>query len=316
MHPGKEVLWRRAPARLARVFLLLLLSACSTFKPPLAVDHLPAWVAHRPLDLGRDPVALVLSGGSARGFAHIGVIKVLEANGLRPDIVVGVSAGSMIGAFYASGMSAAQLEHAASRLDLSLFNDLTLPALFFLPGELGLIRGDKLQEFVARQAGNRDIETLPLRFAAVATDLQHGTPVIFNSGDTGLAVRASSSVPVIFTPAEFGGRRYADGQLVSPLPIAAARALGAKVVIAVDATFPPGDAFLANPLSVLFQSLTIATQRIKENELPGATLVITPAMHTSSQFSISDRKMLIDAGETAALRMLPEIKSAFARSSH
>ena len=196
----------------------------------------PRGGAIRAFDAKRPVVALVLSGGSARGFAHIGVIRVLEQMGIEPDLIVGTSAGSIVGAGYAAGMTANQLQDAARRFDKSLFMDIAFSnfGLPLIPNELGLIRGKRLQRFVDDLVAHRPIEALPRRLAITATDLQSGKTMLFTHGSAGLAVRASSSVPGLFAPPEIGGRVYVDGQVSSPLPILAARSLGADIVIAVD----------------------------------------------------------------------------------
>ena len=292
----------------------ILLGGCATFQPPAPTDSPPAVVAAQPFLPGRAPVALVLSGGSARGFAHLGVIKVLDANGLKPDIIVGTSSGSMIGALYASGLTAAELVTAAGQMDKSVFNDFVLPGLGFLPGEMGFVRGEKLHRFLDARLKHHHIQDFPIRFAAVATELSTGKPVAFNSGDAGLAVLASSAVPGVVTPVAIGKHHYSDGQISSPLPVAAARALGAKVVIAVDVIYPPADAFVYSAPGVIFQAYAVAVHHLKEYEKAGADLVVAPALpKTAGQFSFADRQRLIDAGEQAAIRMLPEIRAAFAK---
>lgn len=256
-------------------------------------------------------MALVLSGGLARGFAHIGVIKVLHEAGIEPDLVVGASAGSVVAAAYASGMDAEQLTAAARTINSSMLYDLTIPKLGqpIVRGELGFVRGERLQAFVDRLVGGRRMEDLPRRLAVVATDLQSGKPAIFTHGHTGLAVRASSSVPGIFVPPSIEGRMYIDGQVSSPLPVTAARVLGAGIVIAVDATFPPDHADIANVASVLFQSFTIATQRIRDYELGLATIVIKPQIKTSGQLGLTDREWVMAEGERAARAMLPQLRA-------
>jgi NTE family protein len=291
----------------------LLLAGCATFQPPAPVDELPTSVAPTPFPIGRKPVALVLSGGSARGYAHIGVIRVLEANGLRPDIIVGTSAGSIVGALYASGLTAAELDRAIAQLDASVFNDFVLPGLSVLPGEMGFVRGEKLHRFIDARVRHHHIQDFPIRFAAVATELATGRPVAFNAGDAGLAVLASCAVPGVITPVVIGRSRYSDGQISSPLPVATARSLGAKVVIAVDVTYPPEDAFVYSAIGVLFQSFTASVHRLKEFEKADADLVIVPAIErTASQFSFADQARLVAVGERAATSMLPAIRAAFA----
>ena len=256
----------------------------------------------------------MLSGGAARGFAHIGVIKVLEENGLKPDIVVGTSAGAIVGALYASGLTATELAAMTRGMGASLFTDFVLPGLGFLPGEMGFVRGEKLQRFVKARLKHPHIQDFPIRFAAVATDLATGEPVAFNSGDAALAVVASSAVPGVITPVRIGRKNFGDGQIASPLPVALARSLGAKVVIAVDVAYPPADAFLYSAFSVLFQAFTISIQQLKKTEAAQANLVIAPVLKsTSGQFSFDDRDHLMAAGEEATRKALPQLRELFSR---
>lgn len=294
----------------------LLLGGCATFQPPMQSDHPPSAVAARPFPPGRAPVALVLSGGAARGFAHVGVIKVLEQQGLKPDLIVGTSAGSIVGALYASGLTAAELESAVAQMDKSVFSDYVLPGLGFLPGEMGFVRGEKLHRFIDAHVNTHHIEDFPIRFAAVATELSTGNVTAFNSGDAGLAVVASSAVPGVITPVVIDRRYYGDGQIASPLPIGAARALGAQIVVAVDVVYPPQDAFLYSAVSVLFQSFAISAHRLKESEKTGADLLIAPVIQkTPGQFTFADRRHLIEAGEQASMALLPSILATFSQNA-
>jgi NTE family protein len=290
-----------------------LLAGCAIFDPPLREAPEPAFVPAAPFPADSPAVALVLSGGGARGFAHVGVIKALEANGLRPDLVVGTSAGSIVGALYASGLSPAELEAAVREMDGSVFADLVLPSLGFLPGALGFIKGDRLHRFVDRHARVHRIEDFPIRLAVVATDLKEGTPVVFNAGGVGAAVRASSAAPGLIAPVEIGSRLYGDGQISSPLPVALARSLGARKIIAVDVLYRPEDALLFSAVGVVFQAFNIATHRLKEHERVQADAVIEPVLRrTSGQFSFGDREWLIAAGEEATLKELPRLRVLFA----
>lgn len=294
--------------RLSIAALGFLLAACAATEATRQASESPRFEPGP----GNAQVALVLSGGSARGFAHVGVLKVLEAHGLRPDLIVGCSAGSIIGGLYASGLDAAQVERAVATLDARSFGDVAVPGLAFLTSPLGLLRGDGLHDFMDRSVGRHKIEDFPTRFAAVATDLESGDPVIFNAGDIGWAVQASSAVPGLIAPARIGGRLYSDCQVSNPLPVQAARRLGARRVIAVDVVYPPEDAGLTSSLRVMFQALNIATFRLKEWEAMGADVVIAPDLpKTSGQFGFSDRPMLTDAGARATERMLPRIAALF-----
>jgi NTE family protein len=294
---------------LATLAIIQLSGCASTRTPSTTSEPEPRSGTVRAFDAQRPVVALVLSGGSARGFAHIGVIRALEQMGIEPDLIVGTSAGSIVGAGYAAGMTANQLEDAARRFDKWLFMDLAFPkvGLPLIPSELGLIRGDRLQRFVDELVQQRPIESLPRRLAVAATDLQTGKTTLFTHGCTGLAVRASSSVPGLFTPPSIGGRLYVDGQVSSPLPVQAARSLGADVVIAVDTTYPPDHADVTTTAGVLFQSFLIAGNRIKDTEVAAADIVIRPEIKTSGQLGFEDRDWLIVSGEVAARSMRHEL---------
>jgi len=211
-------------ALLAGVF-----SACAPLSIDTARREPPSARAIVPLKSERPIVALVLGGGGARGFAHVGVIKALEAAGVKPDIVAGSSSGAIVAALYASGYSGLELEQIAVDLDQGALID------FSLFGS-GWVQGVALQDYVNKAVGERPIEKLAKPFAVVATDAKSGRMVVFNRGDTGLAVRASSSVPDLFVPPVIDGVAYLDGGLTSPVPVRVAKAMGADFVIAVDLT--------------------------------------------------------------------------------
>lgn len=292
--------------------LVLALCACSSFKPegrPVAEIDEPRYLA--PSSTRAPQVALVLSGGSARGFAHLGVLRVLEREGLRPDLVVGTSAGAIAGGLYASGMSIDEIEALAVQLDWFTVFDVD-PVHSLLGGVgLGLARGRRLETLLRKSLGV-SIQAFPMAFAAVATDLNSGQTVVLNHGDAALAMRASSAVPGMLEPVKVGGRLLADGQIVSPLPIAVARQLGARVVIAVDLVFPPKDSAMSNPVSVLFQTVLISSYRHLLNERPLADLVLSPKIETTGQLGFGDRDWLIKSGAAAAEAALPQLRAAFA----
>ena len=257
--------------------------------------------------------ALVLSGGGARGFAHLGVLRVLEREGLRPDLVVGSSAGAIVGALWASGMTATEIERASDQLDWSVLFDFDPIRAVFGGLGLGLVRGDRLEKFL-RQFISKPIENFPIPFAAVATDMENAESVALNRGDAAKAVRASCAVPALYEPVRARGRLLADGQISSPLPVPTARLLGAIKVLAVDTIFPPHHAEMSNPLSMLFQSLIVSGWRHLLTERAQANLIIAPEIRTSAQLGFDSRDWVIKAGEAAAVAQLPEIKRLFASS--
>lgn len=181
-------------------------------------------------DKTRPVVALVLGGGGMRGFAHIGAIKSLEAHGIRPDMVVGTSAGALVGAVYASGKTPSEMIALADTVKETDLIEIT-------PSQQGLIDGTRLRRYVNEQVNHRPIEAFPIRYAAVATQMHTNTAVTFRTGEAGLAVQASSSVPKLFIPPripKIGGKKYVDGSQVALLPTRIAKSLGADIIIAVD----------------------------------------------------------------------------------
>jgi NTE family protein len=270
--------------------LSLPLVACSPFasKP---VEAPPA----------KPVIALVLGGGAAKGFAHIGVIKALEAQGIVPDIVVGTSAGSVVGAMYAAGKSGFELQTLAITLDESQVSDWSLP-------DRGVLKGDALAAFINKAIGNLQIEKLPKRFGAVATDLASGEPIVFRSGDTGTAVRASSSVPGIFQPVAIRGREYVDGGLVSPVPVRFAREMGATFVIAVDISNKPQMGKTKSSLDVLLQTFAIMGQSLNRSELPLADVVIRPDISQLASADFKTRHLAVLEGEKATAQAMPALK--------
>lgn len=270
-----------------------LLAACSTFSSPPP--------AQPPKPLQKPKIGLALGGGAAKGFAHVGVIKVLEAAGLTPDLVTGTSAGSVVGSLYASGLSGMQLQSRAIQLDESNLTDWTLSSK-------GVIKGEKLQNWINAQVANKTMEQLPRPFGAVATELDSGRKVVFRLGNTGQAVRASASIPNVFLPVKIGSKSYVDGGLVSPVPVSAAREMGADFVIAVDISARPRKGAATGFLSMLDQSLNIMNGPALAQELKQADVVIRPQVQDIGSAQFDARHQAILEGERAAQAALPQIR--------
>lgn len=252
----------------------------------------------------REPViALALGGGGAKGFAHIGVIKVLESHGIKPKIVTGTSAGSFVGSLYASGKSPYQLQHIALTFKESDIRDLTL-------NRQGFIAGQKLQDFVNQHVANKPIEKFPIRFAAVATRLDNGRKADFIKGNAGQAVRASCSIPNVFVPATIGGTQYVDGGLVSPIPVETAKAMGADLVIAVDISARPTGNQPVNMWGLLDQTLNIMGQQSINQELAQANIVIQPKVGHIGTLDLKASNQTILEGEKAAQLKIRAIQQA------
>ncbi|UUZ70609.1 patatin-like phospholipase family protein [Polaromonas sp. P2-4] len=256
-------------------------------------------VAKKPLKIG-----LALGGGAARGFAHVGVIAVLEEAGLRPQYVVGTSAGSLVAALYASGKTSAQLQQTALNMEEVAITDWMLPII-----GRGMFRGDALARYVNGLVAGRLIENMAIPLGIVATDLNSGQAVLFQRGDTGTAVRASSAVPAVFVPVKINGREYVDGGLVSPVPVRFARQMGADVVIAVDISSPPEANPAEGTLQILLQTFAIMGKSINHYELKDAEVVVRPALAGLKSADFSARQRAIDAGRAAMLAALPALKA-------
>jgi len=249
-------------------------------------------------------IGLALGGGAARGFAHVGVIQVLEEAGIRPSLVSGTSAGSLVAALYASGKTGAQLQTIAETMEEATIADWTLQVF-----TRGALRGEALAKYVNLQVGQKPIESLPMPLGIVATDLNSGNDIVFQRGDTGTAVRASSAVPAIFQPVKIGNHEYVDGGLVSPVPVRAARKMGAELVIAVDISSPPESASAAGTIDILLQTFTIMGKSINSLELQSADLVVRPQLQGISSADFGARKRSIEAGRQAMQAALPQLRA-------
>ncbi len=276
--------WANLPYMLRTTLSLLLalaLAGCTTAPHEYADLAPPRAVAIEPVRAARPVVALVLGAGGSRGFAHVGVIKALEAAGIRADIVVGSSSGSVVAALYAGGNDARALEAMALGIEDSDLIDFTL----FGPGR---VQGDALQDYVNKALANRSIEALGRPFAVVATERATNTMTIFNRGNTGLAVRASSSIPNVFWPVLIEGREYVDGGLTSRVPVTVARRMGADVVIAVDVSWRGS------------------------SEVDAADIAIRPATPRTRSLDFSAKVEAIAAGEAATRDAIPAIRESIA----
>jgi len=287
------------------ILVLLVATACTGTKvPPLGADRPPA------------KIALALGGGAARGFAHVGVIKALEAQGISPDIIVGTSAGSVVGALYASGLNGFQIQE----LSMNMGEDQVLDgsglyrcmAETLISSKRGCIKGQALQDFINRNIKDRPIEKLDKTFAAVATNLNNGEMMVFRSGNTGAAVRASSSVPVIFQPVTINGQDYVDGGLVAPVPASVARNMGADFVIAVDISDRPLDRSTAGISDVLWQTFSIFGQTLNRHEQTSADIIVRPVTYGLPSADVSGLNKAVLEGEKAVAKILPELKARLA----
>ncbi len=286
------------PSAILTFTAALLLGGCNSATPPAPM------VASAALPPAK--IALVLGGGAARGFAHIGVIKALEAQGISPDMIVGTSAGSVVGALYAAGYNGFDMQKLSMQMEEGQVSDWSMP-------NRGVIKGEALQDFINTSVKQRPLEKLNKLFAVVATDLHSGEMIVFRTGNTGMAVRASSSVPGVFQPVSINGHDYVDGGLVSPVPVRVARALGADFIIAVDISDRPQYGKTESTLDVLMQTFTIMGQTINRNELPGADMVIRPLTLGINSTDFNGRHLAVLEGEKAVAAILPDLKAKLAK---
>ena len=294
--------------RVAALFLatIVLGAACALTPDSYRGASVPRAATIVPLEAARPVIGLALGGGGARGFAHIGVIKALEDAGIVPDIVTGASSGAVIAALYAGGHDGRRLAEIARDLERSDLVD------FVLIGR-GWVRGEALQDFVNRMVGDRPIEGLARPFAVVATAAKSRRMTVFNRGNTGLAVRASASIPDLFIPPVIDGEEFIDGGITSPVPVKVARAMGADVVIAVDVSWfaqvrsddPEGMARYGR--SVRY--------RLLNDELAAADVVVSPRTVPTRMLDFDQKEANIAAGEEAARAVLPDLKAALARAA-
>ncbi len=250
-------------------------------------------------------IGIALGGGGTKGFAHVGVIKSLEAQGLIPELISGTSAGSVVGALYASGMSGFALQEASFALDETKLRDIE-----WLKMRSGLVIGQKLQDYVNELVNNRPIDKLGKPFVAVATDLDTGQRTAFARGNTGQAVRASCSIPGIFQPTLISGKHYVDGGVVSPVPVDAVRELGADIVIAVDISAKVSGATSGWWGDTLSKTITIMGQKLGEQELARADVVIRPQVGKIGVNDFDQKNNAILEGEKAVTLALPVIRAA------
>lgn len=283
---------------------LAALAACSSTPPtPSAPSHedTATTPAATPIKIG-----IALGGGAAKGFAHIGVIKMLEANGFTPAVVAGTSAGSVVGALYASGMNAFELQEKAVALDEAKIRDLQWSSG-------GLVLGQKLEDYVNEQVQRKPLEQLAKPFVAVATRLEDGERTVFARGNTGQAVRASSSIPGVFQSVAIGKYHFVDGGITSPVPVDAARQLGADVVIAVDISSKARGKTPDGLLGTLGQSIAIMGQKLGQAELARADIIVRPKVLDIGSADFSQRAQAIVEGEKAAMAVMPQIRALMAK---
>ena len=282
----------------ALLSVCLALAACQTPPPPPAAPTV--WKEVPPV------VGVALGGGGARGFAEVGVLRVLEAARIPMDRVAGTSVGSLIGALYADTGSVVDLEFTSVQVTAEdIFDRSTLA---FFSG--GFVKGERIETFLETHLKHKTIEGFAVPFAAVAVDLRTGEPVAFRQGPAARAIHASAAIPGVFVPVSIDGRTFVDGGVTDPVPVDAVRDMGAEVVIAV--TIPPSVPSRApqNPFEVAIQSSTIMAAEVGRCNVRTADVVITPEVNGVAFDDFTQKKRLFEAGMAAARTALPAIRAA------
>jgi NTE family protein len=254
----------------------------------------------------RPKIALVLGGGAARGFAHVGVIRALEQEKIPIDMIVGTSVGSLIGAIYANDANSFELEWTAFTLGK---DDLFDYAIFSAITGMGVVRGDKLEDFVRAKIPTANIENLKLPFTAIATDLNRGTRVVLDRGSVAKAVHASSAIPGVFSPVDYQGRLLVDGGIVDNIPISVARDKGADIVIAVDISENVTNFNITNLVDVVIQSANIMFNENVKYRKKDADVLITPTVGDVGMLDFTQKKRCMQAGIAATQKAMPEIRN-------
>lgn len=280
--------------RLFSVFIILILFIASC--APMEIKPPP-----RPAK-----IALVLGAGASRGFAHIGVLKILESNKIPIHMIVGTSAGSFVGSIYAYGFTAFQLQKMSFSIERGDIVDLTIL-------DNGFVKGEKLEEYINTLLNNTPIEKLRIPFYAVATDIQNAQEVVFGKGNTGTAVRASCAIPGIFRPVKVGDRTYVDGGVVSPVAVDAAKRYGADFVIAVDISSDIGDRPPESTIETILQSVSIMYSKLSSIQLSKADIVIRPKVGYIGSSDFTKKHEAVLEGEKAAIEALPDINNLINR---
>ena len=248
----------------------------------------------------RAKIAVVLGAGASRGFAHVGVLKMLETHRVPVHMVVGTSVGAFVGSLYACGLSPYELQTIALGIQKDDVADYIIP-------DNGFIKGEKLENYINNLVKFTPLDKLKIPFYAVATNIRTGEEMVFGRGNTGRAVRASCAVPGIFNPVVIGENVYVDGGVVSPVAVDAARRLGADVVIAVDISSGVTPTAPLGTLETIMQSVDIMHNKMSVIQLKGADVVIRPKVTHIGSGDFTKRNEAIMEGEKAAAEAMPAI---------
>ncbi len=253
------------------------------------------------LEMRNPKIGLALGSGGARGFAHIGLLKELDKEGIQVDYIAGSSMGALMGCFYASGSDLELLEKVSLQFKRKYFLDWTVP-------KMGFVAGKKIEEYIRLFTKNKRIEDLSIPLAVIATDIEKGEKVVFREGPVYEAVRASIAVPGIFVPKRIGGRLLVDGGVVDRVPVSVAQEMGADIVIACDVSSSYEETEIQSIYDVIMKSLDILQMEVVKARGIKADVTLDPAVKMYNSMAFTNISEIIEAGEEEARRRMPEIR--------
>ncbi|MGG5253060.1 patatin-like phospholipase family protein [Neobacillus sp. SM06] len=252
--------------------------------------------------MGRRPrIGLALGSGGARGFAHLGIIKVLKEEGIPIDLIAGSSMGALVGCFYGVGIEIDHLYKLSGAFKRKYYLDFTVP-------KMGFIMGKRVKEFIRVFTHGKNIEELSIPVGVVATDLLTGEKVVFQKGPIAEAVRASISIPGIFVPEKYEGRLLVDGGVVDRVPVSVARDMGADFVIAADVSRVKRNAEITSIYDVIMQSIDIMQIEIVSHRVMDSDFMICPSVEMYSSTSFTNVAEIIAIGEAEMREKIDELK--------
>jgi NTE family protein len=276
--------------------VLAFAASCSTMQPTSRVPRQPK-------------IALVLGGGSAKGFAHIGVIRALEQEKIPIHMIIGTSVGSLIGGLYAANPNSFDLEWLAFKIDRADILDFSI-----VYSKFGPVQGARLEGFIEHNVKVKRVEDTKVPFTPVATDLNTGETILLERGSLAKAIRASSSIPGIFVPVTFDNRTLVDGGVTNNVPCDIAKAKGADIIIAVNLQKDVKNQAAAESIvDIIAQSISVMMRESSRSKLASADVVIEPDTRGISMFDFTQKKRLMEDGIRATREAMPKIKALMSR---
>ncbi|PLR84097.1 esterase [Bacillus canaveralius] len=254
----------------------------------------------------RPKIGVALGSGGARGFAHLGVLKVLKEEGIPVDLLAGSSMGAMVGCFFAAGLDIERLYKLSKAFKRKYYLDFTVP-------KMGFISGKRVKELIRIFTHGKNIEQLDIPVGVVATDIMAGEKVVFYSGPIADAVRASISIPGIFVPEKLNGRLLVDGGVIDRVPVSVVKEMGADLVIAVDVSHVKTNTEIISIYDVIMQSLDIMQNELVMNRQIASDVMIRPRVEMYSSRAFTNIEEIILIGEQETRKQLNQIRSVFER---